>query len=208
MTAPADGRVLRGERNREALVDALFDLLEGGAGRPRARDIADRAGLSLRTVFQHFEDLESLYAAMADRQAVRLAPYLSAPDSAGSLATRADALAAQRARLFEKVAPVRRGIAAASASSPAIDRRLDELAHRLRDQVECLFAPELDALDRRRRAVTVAALDVATSWETWDRLRRTQGLGAATAERVVAHLVTAAVAPAAVGHNGGTIKPL
>ena len=56
-----DGRVRRGARNRDALVDALLGLLEDGIPKPTAREIAERAGVSLRTVFAHFDEVESLY---------------------------------------------------------------------------------------------------------------------------------------------------
>ena len=63
-----DGRIARGKRARTAIVDALLALIEAGELRPSAARIAERAGVSLRSVFQHFRDVESLFAAMADRQ--------------------------------------------------------------------------------------------------------------------------------------------
>ena len=41
----ADGRVLRGERNRQAIVDALLALYEEGVLRPSANEVAERAGV-------------------------------------------------------------------------------------------------------------------------------------------------------------------
>jgi TetR/AcrR family transcriptional regulator of autoinduction and epiphytic fitness len=58
--ATTDGRVLRGERNREAIVEALLELYQEGDPQPPARAIAERAGVSLRTVFQHFNDMDTL----------------------------------------------------------------------------------------------------------------------------------------------------
>ena len=68
MQPATDGRVQRGERNRAAIVDALLSLLEDGVLRPSARQVAERAGVSLRAVFQHFDDMESLYAEWVRRQ--------------------------------------------------------------------------------------------------------------------------------------------
>ena len=56
----ADGRMARGERTRRALAEALIALLEEGDAQPTARRIAERAGVSLRLVFHHFDDLESI----------------------------------------------------------------------------------------------------------------------------------------------------
>ncbi len=70
--ARLDGRRARALRARDAIVDALLDLMQEGQVRPTAAQIAARAGVSLRTVFQHFRDLEALFAAAADRQTARL----------------------------------------------------------------------------------------------------------------------------------------
>ena len=75
-----DGRIARGARARAAIVDALLALIEAGELRPSAARIAERAGVSLRSVFQHFKDVESLFAAMADRQRER--PHAGQRESA------------------------------------------------------------------------------------------------------------------------------
>ena len=69
-----DGRVLRGERNRSAIVEALLALLEEGGAKPSAKEIAERAGVSLRSVFQHFDDMEALYAECVRQQYAKIAP--------------------------------------------------------------------------------------------------------------------------------------
>ena len=54
----ADGRVLRGARTRERIVDAVFELVSEGTVRPTAEEVASRAGVGIRTVFRHFDDME------------------------------------------------------------------------------------------------------------------------------------------------------
>ena len=51
-----DGRTVRAERTRQALVDSLLNLLDEGQLTPTAAEIAARAGVSERSVFQHFPD--------------------------------------------------------------------------------------------------------------------------------------------------------
>src|SRR5271163_2254507 len=72
--ARLDGRLARSARTRHAVVDALLDLLGEGDLRPTAARIAERAGVSLRLVFHHFDDLDAIYAELADRQAERVKP--------------------------------------------------------------------------------------------------------------------------------------
>jgi TetR/AcrR family transcriptional regulator, regulator of autoinduction and epiphytic fitness len=103
-----DGRNARSERTRGAVATALLELLQGGHLRPTAAEIAERAGVSLRSVFQHFEDLESLYAAVADAQMERLLRYISPEAGAGPLAERVSSFVERRAELLETITPVRR----------------------------------------------------------------------------------------------------
>ena len=63
----ADGRLTRAARTRTAVVDALLTLNERGELRPTARDIAAEAGVSLRSVYVHFDDLEALFVESSRR---------------------------------------------------------------------------------------------------------------------------------------------
>ena len=58
-----DGRHARKERNRDAVVAATMELLERGCFTPTAQEIADRAGVSLRSVFRYHDNLDALVAA-------------------------------------------------------------------------------------------------------------------------------------------------
>ena len=56
----SDGRVRRGERSRDQIVGALLELVQEGFLRPAAEQVARRARVGTRTVFRHFEDMDSL----------------------------------------------------------------------------------------------------------------------------------------------------
>ncbi|MDQ1521202.1 MAG: hypothetical protein QOI55_2275 [Actinomycetota bacterium] len=186
-----DGRVLRGTRNRTAIVDALLELLESGDLRPSAREIASRAGVSVRSVFQHFDDLETLYGAVVARQAERLRAFDFDVDPSAPFAARLDVFVDQRGRLYERVSPVRRSTLLVAHESPTLQRALKEVAARHARDVAEVFAPELQ---RARHATDLrAAIVVATSWETWERLRRTQRCSVENARRVVVALVSGVV---------------
>src|SRR3954470_8051786 len=182
-----DGRVQRGARNRNAIADALLALLEEGDPKPTARAIATRAGVSLRSVFQHFEDMESLYASCVTLQAERLAPMHTPIDASLPQLQRLEALVAQRRRLYERIAPVRRAALVVAPSSSVLQRALAEMAVELRRELAALFARELAGPARREQ---LAALEVVTSFDTWDNLRRVQGVSAAAASRVVYRLAS------------------
>ena len=134
--------------------------------------------------------MESLYAMCVARQIERVAPLRAPIDGAAPRSARIDALVAQRSRLYERIAPVRRATLVVAPGSPVLRRALAETAAEHRREVAALFAHELPAPTRRER---LAALEVATCFDTWDHLRRAQGLSAAAAVRVLGRLARGAV---------------
>src|SRR3954464_3906030 len=108
MTAPTavDGRNLRAERTRTALATAYLDLLTEGDLRPTAERISERAGVSPRSVFKHFPDRESLFAAACEIQEARVRqPVSDLPGPSAPLEERIDSFVEQRARFHEFVSP-------------------------------------------------------------------------------------------------------
>ena len=190
MAVAADGRVLRGQRNREAIVDGLLGLYRAGNLSPTTQQIAERAGVAPRSVYHHFADMEDLIGEVSARQLQALRPFLAAPTADGPLSTRVDALVAQRNELYETVASVRRAALLFAHQSPTIRRNLSRLARQLRNQVETLFADELRAREAAVRTSLLEAIDVLTSWETWERLRTGQRLDPAGARRVLTTTLT------------------
>lgn len=190
MSAAIDGRVQRGERNRTAIVDALLLLLSAGEPQPSARAIAEEAGVSLRSVFQHFDDMEALYAELVERQLAHVWELFVPVDPALPFAARVDAVVGQRAQLWEHVAPVRRAARRAAPSSPVVQRGLQRVAAELRSRLATAFAFELSGGARKDM---LAAVDAALSFDVWDQLRQEQGLGSAAAQRAVARLAGGAL---------------
>jgi AcrR family transcriptional regulator len=180
-----DGRVLRGARTRDSIVQALLDLLNDGVPAPTAAQIADRAGVSVRSVFQHFSDMEALYADLAAEQRERVAPLLGGLRRPDTLPERIAAIVAQRSELFETITPVRHAIGSRASESLALQARLAELSTALREQVAQQFSDELGALDARPRRSLLDAIDLLTSFEAWDRLRMVQLLDRRDAERTL-----------------------
>lgn len=184
--AVTDGRVLRGARTRSNIVQALLGLLDDGVLAPTAAQIADRAGVSVRSVFQHFRDMEALYADLAAEQRQRVAPLMEGLDADGPLERRIALLVAQRRELYETIRPVRHAIGTRAFESAALRARLEEISAALRAQVASQFETELRARKPGPRRTLLDSVDMATSFEAWDRLREYQGLAADRAAAVVA----------------------
>jgi TetR/AcrR family transcriptional regulator, regulator of autoinduction and epiphytic fitness len=169
-----DGRVRRGARNREAIVDALVACYEDGVLRPSVPEVAARAGVSVRSVHNHFADVEALRAEVAQWQWQRHASLI------GPVST-IEELVVQRAEFYEAVTPVRRAALLSIHDSPTIARNLARLDRVLRRQLDATFA----GLDRG----VLDELELVTSWDAWNRLRTAQGFSAARAQNVVVDII-------------------
>jgi TetR/AcrR family transcriptional regulator of autoinduction and epiphytic fitness len=181
MTAPVtrtrDGRTIRAERTREAVVTALLALLDEGELTPTAERVAGRAGVSERSIFQHFGDREALFEAAAVRQYERIMPTLRPVDPMLPLEERLDAFVAQRARLLEQVKGVRRAALLLEHESETIAGWLNAARRAKALEVDKVFARELAAMPEPSRPALRAALVTASAWPAWESYRIHQRLG-------------------------------
>ena len=191
--ATADGRTRRRLNSYERAVDALLDLIQAGNDTPTAQQIAERSGISVRTVFRLTEDIESLHAAAVMRQIERTAHLYVTLPSTGTLETRLRTLVKNRVTVFETIAPTRRVGDRLAATSTKIAEGLALHHLMLRTQVAEVFERELKAMPRHRRATALDAADIAAGWETWDQLRRGKGLSVTSSARVMEVLVGGAL---------------
>jgi AcrR family transcriptional regulator len=195
MTAPTavDGRNLRAERTRTALATAYLDLITEGDLRPTAERIADRAKVSPRSVFKHFPDRESLFAAASEIQEARIRDLVGddSPGRDAPLEERLDAFVDQRARFHEFVTPVRRSALLTEPFSPVIAEKLKTTRQAGAALVDLAFGPELDALRGRAREDLRAALCAISAWPTWESLRCHQGLPPSRARAILRNMLSA-----------------
>jgi len=190
-TAVVDGRAARSARTREAVANAFLDLLEEGVLRPTARQVAQRAGVSLRSVFQHFDDLETLLAEVADRQIERLQPLWHTPRHGGPFAERLAKFVSERSRILEAISPVRKAALLQEPFSDVVARRLNWVREAARADVAVTFAPELAGRAQADREELLAALDVASNWATWEALRRQHMMSPDAAARTMSRMIEA-----------------
>jgi len=186
-----DGRNLRAERTRAAVVDALLALVGEGDLRPTADRIAARAQVSLRSVYQHFNDLERLFGEAADRELQAIGALLEPVAADGTPAARIDALAAQRAIVYEQATPMWRAALLQEPFSTEISTRMAWIRATRRDEISALFATELAALAPAARDEVVAGLVAAGSWGTWESLRTHQDLAVDVARAALRRMFAA-----------------
>ena len=158
---------------------AVLELVGEGEPRPTAERVAERAGVGIRTVFRHYSDMESLYAAMTERVREKLQPVLRRKPSSDGLSGRIDDFLDTRSEFFEKLLPYARSSSLLRWRSEFLEADHVAGARELRTHLLAFF-PELKDSD----SAVLEAADFLTSIEAWDRLRGAQRLSRARAVSV------------------------
>jgi len=190
-----DGRILRGERTRHHIAEAMIDLIESGDHSPTAQAIADRAGVSLRLIFHHYADMESVFETAGLIQAGRHWQKLRTIPPTGPLAKRVSGTVRQRRKLYTAINPLREVVLVRAPDNPAVIELLAAGRQRLRTELAITFERELANANGGTHAL-VDAMELVTSWDAWHALR-TNGSSAASAERTMAYCLTTVVSGAA-----------
>lgn len=86
-TALRDGRRMRAERGRAAVLSAAYELVNAGDN-PTIAAIAERAGVSERTVFRYYPDREALMVGLAGELIVIIGPYIATDPPSGDIEVR------------------------------------------------------------------------------------------------------------------------
>ncbi len=188
-----DGRRARGLRTRDAIVSALMDLIATGDVAPTAQRIADRAGVSVRSVYQHFTDVEGLYADASARTYDWVLTMSRNVDPKWDRDRRIEEFVASRSAVLEALTPFNRASRLIEPHSEAIRRNRRVMQRQSRERIALAFAPELSRLEGSARANLLNVLDVLASWPAWDHMRNT-GLSVRTARQVMRSAITTQLA--------------
>lgn len=165
-----DGRVERGLRTRHAIVTAHTELLRTGDLKPTAARIADRAGVSVRTLWTVFGDMEGLLQATTDYWFETDDALRTAIDCSLPLAQRIELFCDERSRRLENISPAARAATLMEPYSPTLKASRIGHVQRVIDEVETVFAPELEAAQGSREMLRDAII-IVTSWAAWSMLR-------------------------------------
>jgi AcrR family transcriptional regulator len=191
-----DGRRLRRALNREAVVDALLDLYSEGSLRPSTDEIAERAGISPRSLFRYFEDSDDLAGEAVSRQLERVMPLLPLGVAADApFDDRVAALVDQRLRLFSTLGQAAHVSRLRAPFQPRLAESLVAARRFLRGQVRSSFAAELVTMADDAAEAALAAADVLTSFESFQLLTGDQGLDMTEARSVLIATLSALLAP-------------
>ena len=195
-TISVDGRRLRRQRNRDAVVAALLSLYREGNLDPSAEDVAARSGLSARSVFRYFDDVDDLARAALDQallDVAHLVPVAAAP--ADPTATKISALLDERERLWESQANVVVVSRVRAPFNPALAENIAASRLLFRAQVAELFTPELAVLrttvGAKAAEAAVTALHLLCTFESWHIMRTDHGFDVRRTRATLTAAITA-----------------
>ena len=170
-----DGRHLRSLRTQQQIIEAFLALLERDPV-PKAAEIAEGAGCSVRAVYDRFPTMAALRVAGVDyafAQASALAPPRHV-DADRRMRIRSHV--ETHAQACERGIPVWRLLLAAQSESEELRHRLRLARQRTVARLELMFGAELATVSDLERSQLVIALEALTDPEGWARMRADHGL--------------------------------
>ena len=191
-TGRSDGRNRRAAETRRKIIAAAKEMIAETSTAPTVVAVAKRADVSVRSVFQHFGDVESLFVTVMDSVRGELVVPPPTPSSR-PLAIRIASVVENLAQIFDKIVPLR--VAAGQfVNHPALIERGLASKVALRDATFEVFAPEFAPLGEQAREQLADAIGAALSLDAWIVLRRRDGLSFERATAVWRMTLTALLA--------------
>jgi AcrR family transcriptional regulator len=175
-TPVLDGRRQRSERTRQLIIEAYLALLRDSPKIPTSNEIAERAGYSVRSVFERFPDLLSLRIAATDHAFALGSAQAMIRDADADRATRIRSQVETRAQTCENWLPLWRALNANQGQSAELRMRIALMREAIWKRLEIMYQPELCSLDETLRRHMLIAIEAFTDFESWGRMREDNGL--------------------------------
>jgi AcrR family transcriptional regulator len=171
-----DGRRLRSERTKQSIMEAYIELLRERPEIPTAAEIAARAGISTRSVFERFIDLQGLSLATVDHAFAMGEAQAVARNIDGDRQTRVRSHVETRAQTCEHWLPIWRVVIANLGRLDALRERVRFIRQAIVKRMELMYRPELEGLPAQERRDLLITLEALIDFESWGRMRESHGL--------------------------------
>lgn len=180
-----DGRFQRSMRTRLLVLDAFLALIEEGDLAPTSQRIAERAGVSMRTVFHQFNDVDTIHQLAGQRLSERLRAEAHDVSTQGPLARRIDAFVDNRVHLHQIMSPQAAAARLREPFSRTLRRNRESLIHWGESEIRAVFGRELKSLPPASQDKLVAAVALVSNWTSWYSMTEELGLDADAAADVL-----------------------
>ena len=190
-----DGRRLRSERTRRLIIEAYMALVRETGTMPTAVQIAERAGYSVRSIFERFPDLTALRIAVTDHAIAEARGYGALRDLDADRPARIRSQVEQRGRTCERWLPLWRVLSSDNEQSPDLHQRIRMIRQLSVMRMEMMFRPELSATSDDVRKKTMLALEALLDFESWARMRELYDLSFEQASTVWSNAIERLLPP-------------
>jgi TetR/AcrR family transcriptional regulator of autoinduction and epiphytic fitness len=171
-----DGRHARRARSRIAVIDAVFALVRDGKVPLTAEDLAERAGVSVSSVFRNFDGLDDMQRQAFDVFRERYSHLLD--PAVASDAPRRQRVAQHvksRLALLDAAGPMMQIARHRAIDYQPMAEGVGRSRWQLSDQTRAHFAAEAAQLTPAEASNLLAVIDSMTSPEAYDVLRAAHG---------------------------------
>lgn len=174
--ARIDGRRQRSLRTRQAILEAYLGLARESRQKPTGAQIAERAGCSVRSLFERFTDLDQLGLAAIDH-VIGLGLSTPAGDKAeGDRQARLRFQVETRGRICESWLPLWRVLVRHEDEGDVVKARIQMVREAVLARLKLMYRPELSTLSEAERVQMLIALEALTDFEAWGLMRGRHGL--------------------------------
>jgi AcrR family transcriptional regulator len=197
-----DGRRQRSERTRQVIMDSYIALLRESPEIPTAAQIAGRAGLSTRSIFERFDDLQSLSLATVDHAFTLGEAEAVVRNVDGDRAIRLRSHVETRATTCERWLPLWRVVVANQGKLGDLKDRIRFIRLAVVKRLELMYRPELSTLGDSERRDLLIALEALIDFESWGRMREDHGLTVEEASGVWVRMIDRMLPPTPLRPHG------
>jgi len=185
-------------RTKQLIIEAYLTLLREDPQVPTAARIAERAGYSVRSVFERFPDLHALRIAATDYAFAQGNAQAVPRDLEGSREARLKTHVETRGWICEQWLPLWRALNANQGDSQELQARILLVRLAVLKRIELMYRAELATLAERERRQVLIAIETLIDFESWARMREYNGLSFEEACQVWNHAIDRLLPPTPV----------
>jgi len=150
------------------VIEAVFSLVREGKIPPGADDVAERAGVSVSSLFRNFDGLQDLQRQALERSQADFAGFFLVADADEPRASRVRTHVEMRIELLEAAGGLFRMGRSRALDHEVFVEGLARLRSKMADQTRMRFEAEIDQLTSAEAANLTALIDATTSPEVFD----------------------------------------
>jgi AcrR family transcriptional regulator len=176
-----DGRLERSKRSRQTIIDSMITLIQKGVYIPTAQQVADEAGITIRTVFRHFSEMDLLYNEIEEVRKPKYEKFLISKDFSASLHDRVNTIVNAYTDAHVELFHLEKATQIMMWRSKVVQANYQRNQALMRKSLLNIL-PELN---NKTPSFNIEIADAITSFEFFERLYSFQGLSIEDCKKII-----------------------